>query len=87
MSGGRRLGIVALSITGRPAYGFSMSTMFLVLMALAMLAVLGSLFGGLIAMAKGGEFNEKYGNKLMRWRVMMQGLALALFAAAMLSAG
>ena len=61
--------------------------MFLVLMALAMLAVLGSLFGGLIAMAKGGEFNEKYGNKLMRWRVMMQGLALALFAAAMLSAG
>ena len=64
-----------------------MSTVFLVLMALAMLAVLASLFGGLIAMAKGGEFNEKYANKLMRWRVMMQGLALALFAAAVLAAG
>ncbi|PZO84238.1 MAG: twin transmembrane helix small protein, partial [Micavibrio aeruginosavorus] len=35
----------------------------------------------------GGEFNEKYGNKLMRLRVIMQGLALAFFALAVLTAG
>lgn len=46
------------------------------------LAVLGM---GLISMVKGGEFNQKYGNKLMRARVLMQGAALLLFALAMMS--
>ena len=33
----------------------------------------------MFSMAKGGEFNRKYGNKLMRLRVVMQGLAILLF--------
>ena len=54
------------------------------LVVIAMLITLGVLFTGLIAMARGGEFNRKYGNKLMRYRIMAQGLALLLFAIAMI---
>ncbi|PZQ46104.1 MAG: hypothetical protein DI551_05705, partial [Micavibrio aeruginosavorus] len=39
----------------------------------------------LFSMVKGGEFNQKYGNKLMRARVIMQGIALALFALAVMA--
>ena len=63
-----------------------MSQVFFILMILAMLAVLGTLAIGLVGMAKGGPFNAKYGNKLMRLRILLQGLALLLFAAAVLSA-
>ena len=51
-------------------------------MIIAMVLVLASLVVGLVAMVKGGEFNKKYGNKLMRARVTMQGLALGLFVLA-----
>ncbi len=64
-----------------------MSSVFTVLMAAAMLAVLVSLTTGLIAMARGGEFNQKYGNKLMRLRVVLQGVALLLFVLALISRG
>ena len=59
----------------------------MILVVIAMLVTLGVLFTGLFAMARGGEFNAKYGNKLMRWRVMAQGAALLLFALAMMSRG
>jgi len=55
-----------------------------VLLALALLVVLGILFTGLVAMARGGEFNRKYGNRLMRWRVIAQAGALVLLALAFL---
>jgi len=51
-------------------------------MAIAMILVLASLVVGIVAMIKGGEFNKKYGNKLMRMRVTLQGLALGLFVLA-----
>ncbi len=51
-------------------------------MVIAMVLVLASLVVGLIAMIKGGEFNQKYGNKLMRARVTLQGIALGLFVLA-----
>lgn len=54
-------------------------------MVIAMLLVLASLAAGLFAMVKGGEFNKKYGNKLMRLRVTLQGIAIGLFALAVLS--
>ena len=38
------------------------------------------LFSGLIAMVRGGEFNKKYGNKLMRLRVLFQAIAIVIFA-------
>ncbi len=62
-----------------------MSTTFAVLMGLAMAAVLGVLVLGVIGMAKGGEFNRKYGNILMRWRVGLQALALTFFVIAIIS--
>lgn len=51
-------------------------------MGVAMMAALGALTMGIISMTKGGEFNRKHGNKLMQARVMLQGLALAMFALA-----
>ncbi len=51
-------------------------------MALAMLSVLGVLVVGIVSMVKGGEFNKKYGNRLMRARVILQGVALAMLALA-----
>jgi hypothetical protein len=56
-------------------------------MALAMLAVLATLGLGVFSMVKGGEFNKKYANQLMRWRVGLQGVALLLFVLAMLARG
>lgn len=51
-------------------------------MIIAMVLVLASLVAGMIGMIKGGDFNKKYGNKLMRLRVTLQGLALGLFVLA-----
>ncbi|MEX2649937.1 MAG: twin transmembrane helix small protein [Alphaproteobacteria bacterium] len=44
----------------------------------ALLGTLGVLFAGVVVMARGGELNRKYGNKLMRLRIVMQALAVAL---------
>ena len=63
-----------------------MSGLVPVLLIIAMLATLGVLFAGLFTMARGGEFNRKYGNKLMRWRVVLQGSAIVLFVLAVLLA-
>jgi hypothetical protein len=53
----------------------------------AMLATLGVLFFGIITMARGGDFNLKYGNKIMRARILLQALALLIFAIIMVIAG
>ena len=62
-----------------------MSGVFIVLIVLAMLAVVASLALGVFFMAKGGEDNKKYANKLMQARVTLQGIALLFFALALLS--
>ena len=41
-------------------------------------AVLAILVIGIISMLKGGNFNKKWGNKLMRARVGLQALAILL---------
>lgn len=64
-----------------------METIAIILMIIAMLVTLVVLFTGLIAYARGGSFNAKYGNKLMRWRVTAQGAAIGLFVIAMLLKG
>ena len=38
-------------------------------------------------MARGGEFNRRNSNKLMRWRIVLQSIALVLFAILMLALG
>ncbi|QJE71828.1 twin transmembrane helix small protein [Aerophototrophica crusticola] len=62
-----------------------MSGFLIFLLITAMLATLAVLVMGLFAMARGGEFNERHGNRLMWWRVRLQVLALVLFALAFLS--
>lgn len=34
---------------------------------------------GLFSLLKGGEFNAKYGNKAMQWRILLQAIAIILF--------
>jgi hypothetical protein len=45
---------------------------------IVLFAVLAVLIIGIIAMLKGGNFNKRWGNKLMRARVALQGLAVIL---------
>lgn len=59
-----------------------MNTLTTIALVVAMLLVLGVLGLGMFSMMKGGEFNKKYGNKLMQARVILQGVALALLALA-----
>ena len=51
------------------------------LVVVALAGTLVVLFAGVFAMARGGEFNRKWGNKLMRARVVTQGLAILLLLA------
>ncbi len=51
------------------------------LVVVALVATLAVLLAGVVAMAKGGAFNRKWGNKLMRARVAMQALAVTLLFA------
>ncbi len=61
-----------------------MSGGFGVVIGLALALVLAALVLGVLSMARGGEFNAKYGNKLMRARVIAQFVALALMVLAFL---
>ena len=49
--------------------------MLIILSLIAVLVVLGV---GILGMLRGGDFNRRYGNKLMRVRVATQGLAILL---------
>ena len=51
----------------------------MVLIALAMLSVAGILLWGIITMARGGEYNKKNSNKIMRYRIVFQAAALFIF--------
>ena len=46
--------------------------------AIACLAVLVILMIGVGGFAKGGEFNRKHSNRLMRYRIIAQAIAVAL---------
>ncbi len=48
------------------------------LAALAVFAVLGVLAVGIGGFAKGGEFNRRHGNRMMRWRLGLQAVAVVL---------
>ncbi len=61
-----------------------MKALFFSLVIVAALITLGVLVTGILAMARGGEFNRKHSNRLMRLRVIAQCIALVLFAIAMM---
>ncbi len=56
-----------------------MSIFFFALGGVFAIATLATLLTGVVGMGKGGGFNDKFGNKLMRMRVLLQGLAIACF--------
>lgn len=50
----------------------------------ALLAVSAVLAFGIYALFRGGEFGRSYSNKLMRLRVVMQAVAIAILVGAVL---
>lgn len=52
-----------------------------IVVAVAVLVVLAILMFGIGTFAKGGDFNRKYANKIMRWRVLAQFIAVLLILA------
>ncbi len=55
-------------------------------MLVSLAAVVAVLVTGIIGMLRGGEFNRKYGNKLMRARVFLQALTVVLLVLFVMSA-
>lgn len=62
-----------------------METFFTILLVIAMIATVGVLFLGIGAFAIGGKLSEQYSNKLMRARVLAQGIAIVCFGLAVLA--
>jgi threonine/homoserine/homoserine lactone efflux protein len=68
---------------GRIAFATQIKDMHSTLAALVIisaLATLGVLLVGVVSMVRGGDFNRRNSNKLMRWRVILQGVTLMLLA-------
>lgn len=49
-----------------------------IMILVALLAVLGSLAMGMVALARGGDYAAANSNRFMRWRVMTQAVAVIL---------
>ena len=49
-----------------------------VIVAIAVLVVLAILMFGIGGFARGGDFNRKHANKVMRWRIIAQAVAIVL---------
>ncbi|TAL02060.1 MAG: twin transmembrane helix small protein [Rhodospirillaceae bacterium] len=60
-----------------------MQSILSVLVIVALAAVLIVLGTGLVGFVVGGEFNRKYGNKLMRLRVATQAVAILILLASL----
>jgi hypothetical protein len=73
-------------MVGRREYGHFMDVL-TTLLLIAMLATVGALVVGLAGFFHGGEFNRKYGNKLMQARVALQALAVVLLLMLLLGVG
>lgn len=58
-----------------------MDLIFSVLIPIALIATLAILIAGVVSMLRGGSFNAKYSNKLMRMRVIAQLAAILLIGA------
>lgn len=52
-----------------------------ILSALAVLVVTVILVAGIGGFARGGDFNRRHSNRLMRWRIIAQAAAVALILA------
>jgi hypothetical protein len=59
-----------------------MTGIFSILIPVALAAVALTLFAGIYALFRGGEFGRTYSNKLMRLRVLLQFVAILVVVAA-----
>lgn len=50
-----------------------------IIMIIALLSVAGILFWGIFTMARGGDYNRTNSNKIMRYRIVFQAVALLIF--------
>ena len=57
-----------------------MDGFFIILLGACMICTLGVLILGVVSFAINGDFYKRNSNKLMRLRVLFQGLALIFFA-------
>jgi hypothetical protein len=55
-----------------------MESVLIALVIIALIATLGVLVAGLISMVRGGQFNAKYSNLLMRARIGTQATTVVL---------
>jgi Hypoxia induced protein conserved region len=60
-------------------YIIAVKTFLAILVAILMFATLGVLFAGLFGLVR-GDGDPARSNRLMRWRIILQGGALLLFA-------
>jgi hypothetical protein len=60
-----------------------MITLLAILTGLAMLATLGTLFAGMLGLVRHDDPGRS--NRLMRWRVILQGVTLVLFVLLMMA--
>lgn len=74
----------AAALASRPRGDYSgvMTNVFSLLIPATLLAVVAALAVGIFAMFRGGDFGRSYSNKLMRLRVVLQALAVAVLVAA-----
>ena len=56
-----------------------------ILLFVAMVATFLVMIAGIALMARGGELNTRYGNRLMQTRVLLQGVSLLLLALLLVS--
>ena len=61
-----------------------MGTILYILLGIGLIGTLASLFTGLFAMGRGGDFNQRHGNRLMRMRVFFQGFTVLMFVLVLL---
>ena len=56
-----------------------MASILLVFLSIFMALTLATLLAGVFTMGKGGDFNKRNSNRLMRYRVLFQAGAVACF--------
>ena len=50
-----------------------------IILIISLVVLVSVLFWGVITMGIGGEYNSKWSNKIMRYRVILQAIALLIF--------
>ena len=50
-----------------------------IVLVICLLALVSVLVWGVVTMGIGGEYNSKWSNKIMRYRVLLQAIALLVF--------